>query len=55
MEKLRVLVLSHPVTDALNGDGAGAKACLERFPAAERPSEGREVLCHEWKKVMSDG
>ena len=32
MEKLRVLVLSHPVTDALNGDGAGAKACLERFP-----------------------
>ena len=30
-------------------------ACLERFPAAERPSEGREVLCHEWKKVMSDG
>ena len=32
MEALKVLVLSHPVTDALNGDGAGAAACRERFP-----------------------
>jgi len=32
MEALKVLVLSNPVTDALNGDGAGARACRERFP-----------------------
>lgn len=35
MEKLRVLVLSHPVTDALNGDGAGAEACRARFPEVD--------------------
>ena len=32
MDALRILVLSNPVTDALNGDGAGAEACKERFP-----------------------
>ena len=31
MEPLHVLVLSHPVTDALNADGAGGKACRDRF------------------------
>ena len=35
MEKLKILVLSSPVTDALNGDGAGALACRERFPALD--------------------
>lgn len=32
MEPLKILVLSSPVTDALNGDGAGAVVCRERFP-----------------------
>ena len=32
MEALKILVLSTPVTDALNGDGAGAVVCRERFP-----------------------
>ena len=32
MEPLKILVLSSPVTDALNGDGAGARVCRERFP-----------------------
>ena len=32
MEALKILVLSTPVTDALNGDGAGAFVCRERFP-----------------------
>jgi phosphoglycerate dehydrogenase-like enzyme len=32
MEALKILVLSNPVTDALNGDGAGAPVCRERFP-----------------------
>ncbi len=32
MEPLKILVLSSPVTDALNGDGAGAVACRQRFP-----------------------
>ena len=32
MEALKILVISTPVTDALNGDGAGAIVCKERFP-----------------------
>lgn len=32
MEPLRILVLSSPVTDALNGDKAGGNVCRERFP-----------------------
>ena len=32
MDKLTVLVLSHPVTDALNADGAGGEACRARYP-----------------------
>ena len=32
MEPLRILVLSSPVTDALDGDGKGGRVCRERFP-----------------------
>ena len=32
MEQLKILVLSHPVTDALDADGAGGAACRERYP-----------------------
>lgn len=32
MEKLRILVLSSPVTDAMNGDNAGARACRAAYP-----------------------
>ena len=32
MEPLTILVLSSPVTDALNGDGEGGRICRERYP-----------------------
>ena len=32
MEPLKILVLSSPVTDALDGDGKGGRVCRERFP-----------------------
>lgn len=32
METLNILVLSSPVTNALNGDGAGAELCRKAFP-----------------------
>ncbi len=32
MEALKILVLSSPITDALDGDGVGGKVCRERFP-----------------------
>ncbi len=35
MEPLTILVLSSPVTDALDGDGTGGRICQERYPGMD--------------------